>query len=92
MPMTEENGASVPAALRPVSTVSLVFLTTFHENSHVLTIPPTLALTRLGAGGTARTSRFVQRPYGRGYIVRGLLDAPLPERRPRRVLPMGQQV
>src|SRR6516225_6672712 len=31
-------------------------------------------------------------PMGCGYVVRGLLDGSLPNRRPPRVLPMGRQV
>lgn len=46
----------------------------------MLTMPLTLAPTRVDAGRHAILSRFRHSPSGEGYIVRGLLDGPLPAR------------
>ena len=78
--MTEENGASVPAALKPDSTFGFLSLVDAYESSHMLAMPQTLGPVRLGAGRPEFASRLAQQPCGCGYIVGGLLNGPLPTR------------
>lgn len=78
--MTDENGASVPTAITPTSTFGAYILDEIQRGSHLLTMPFTLAPSRLDAGSTIVFSRFQWLSCDRGFIVGGLLDGALPLR------------
>lgn len=91
-PMTGENGAPVPTAFRPISIVGLFILDDAWRGFACADLvthssPLRLMLAELHAPHGLCSGRATE-----GYIVRGLLDTPLPECLPRRVLLMGQQV
>ena len=69
-----------PLHLEPDSTFGSFILVDTYESSHMLAMPQTLAPVRRGAGRPAFASRLLQQPCGCGYIVRGLLNEPLPAR------------
>jgi len=69
-----------PLRWKPDSTFGFFSLVDAYVSSHMLAMPQTLGPVRLGAGRPEFASRLAQQPFGCGYIVRGLLNGPLPTR------------
>jgi|GEM_PF-3024826 len=93
--MTGNRQIPVPAAFpfwaKPPSIFGLLLVTTFIESLRMLTLPSTPPHCRPDAGRYTVPSRFRCHPYGRGYVVRGLLTARCLAALPRRVPPMERQ-
>ena len=73
-------GLPYPLHWKPDSTFGFFFLVDAYESSHMLAMPQTLGPVRLGAGRPELASWLAQQPCGCRYIVRGLLNGPLPTR------------
>jgi hypothetical protein len=80
VPMTGENGAPVPAAIEPDSIFGPFTADDTYRGLHLLTMPLSLGPIRLDAGRHTDPSRFRCPSDDGEYIVRGLLDDPLPNR------------
>ena len=83
--MTGENGAPVPTALRgPDSIFGPFILDDTFRGLLTLTVPSTLAPVRLMLAEMSSPCKFDTRRKTVGYILRGLVDGSLPNRRTRR--------
>lgn len=81
MPMTDENGASVPARVsEPDSIFGPFILDDTFGSSLTLTMPSTLAPVRIDACRHVYPRGVDIRRVTEGYVVRGLFDGPFPSR------------